>query len=99
VTTEAQTTASRCWIEDGILKSEVLRPVSLTSQQVIESIDVMWETTGGRPMPRPAFMDGVMYLVRSECSGTRRLPSSGCSVRSTPPSEARAAISPSRLVA
>ena len=29
VTTEAQTTASRCWIEDGILKSEVLRPVSV----------------------------------------------------------------------
>ena len=62
MTTEAQTTASRFWIEDGILKSEVLRPVSLTSQQVIESIDVMWEMTGGRPMPRLAFMDGVMYL-------------------------------------
>ena len=71
MTTEAQTTASRFWIEDGILKSEVLRPVSLTSQQVIESIDVMWEMTGGRPMPRLAF-NGRGHVPGQGGAGTLR---------------------------
>ena len=59
------TRTSRFWLEDGVVKSRVKEPTTFTAEFVRESVEAMAALTQGEPMPRLAFMDGVMFVDRA----------------------------------